>query len=271
MFKSIKVQPCNNNVGAIIGIDLKSASQESVNEIKLALDEYGVVFFRNQNLDSNAYVNFAKQFGMPADYPMLKGLDSFPEITVVEKKADEEIMFGEGWHTDSTYTAEPPQYTMLYSIKSPPRGKGNTLFASQYISYEKLDTGYQKKIENLKAVFSADGPISKTRNNRVAEKGTGIDPKSMSAIHSIVKVNKNNKKKSIYLSPGHVTEIVGMEKEESKNLLKYLFEHQSKPEFVYGFEWEPNCLAIWSNHVMLHNPVNDFTGVHRIMHRITIQ
>ena len=271
MSKSIKVQPCNNNVGAIIDIDIKSASQETTDEIKTALDEYGVVFFRNQNLDSNTYINFAKQFGTLADYPMLRGLDSFPEITVVEKKPDEEIMFGEGWHTDSTYTAEPPQYTMLYSIKSPPRGKGNTLFASQYASYEKLDLEIQKKIANLKAVFSADGPISKTRNNRVAEKGTGIDPKSMSAIHSIVKVNKNNKKKSIYLSPGHVTEIAGMEKEESKNLLKYLFEHQSKPEFVYGFEWEPNCLAIWSNHVMLHNPVNDFTGVSRIMHRITIQ
>jgi taurine dioxygenase len=160
---------------------------------------------------------------------------------------------------------------MLYSIKSPPKGKGNTLFASQYESYQKLPGELKEKIQSLKAVFSADGPISKTRNNRVAEKGTGIDPKSMSAIHSIIKTNANNKKKSLYLSPGHVTEIVGMDKEESKKLLNYLFEHQSKPEFVYGFEWEPNCLAIWSNHVMLHNPVNDFTGVHRVMHRITIQ
>jgi len=145
------------------------------------------------------------------------------------------------------------------------------LFASQYESYQKLPGELKEKIQSLKAVFSADGPISKTRNNRVAEKGTGIDPKSMSAIHSIIKTNANNKKKSLYLSPGHVTEIVGMDKGESKKLLNYLFEHQSKPEFVYGFEWEPHCLAIWSNHVMLHNPVNDFTGVHRVMHRITIQ
>ena len=123
MFKCIKVQPCKNNVGAIIDTDIKSASQETTDEIKTALDEYGVVFFRNQNLDSNTYINFAKQFGTLADYPMLRGLDSFPEITVVEKRPDEEIMFGEGWHTDSTYTPRPPQYTMLYSIKSPPKGK----------------------------------------------------------------------------------------------------------------------------------------------------
>ena len=263
MFNSINVIACKNNVGGFIEIDIKKADSKAIEEIKIALDEYGVVFFRNQNLDSASYVSFAKQFGQCADYPMLKGLDGFPEITVVEKKPDENIMFGEGWHTDSTYTKEPPQYTMLYSIKSPPKGKGNTLFASQYESYKNLPDEYKNKIEHLKAVFSADGPISKTRNNRVAEKGTGID--------SIIKVNKRNNKKSIYLSPGHVTKIVDMEEKESKALLDYLFHHQSKPEFVYGFEWEPNCLAIWSNHVMLHNPVNDFTGVHRVMHRITIQ
>ena len=271
MFNSIKVTPCKNNVGAFIAIDIKNADSNAIEEIKIALDEYGVVFFRNQSLDSASYVSFAKQFGKCADYPMLKGLEGFPEITVVEKKPDENIMFGEGWHTDSTYTKEPPQYTMLYSIKSPPKGKGNTLFASQYESYKNLPEDYKMKIEHLKAVFSADGPISKTRNNRVAEKGTGIDPKTMSAIHPIIKVNKRNNKKSIYLSPGHVTKIVDMDEKDSKALLEYLFEHQSKPEFVYGFEWEPHCLAIWSNHVMLHNPVNDFTGIHRVMHRITIQ
>ena len=57
----------------------------------------------------------------------------------------------------------------------------------------------------------------------------------------------------------------------TENLLKYLFKHQIKSEFVYGFEWEENCLALWSNYVVLHSPVNDFTGVDRVMHRITIQ
>ena len=62
-----------------------------------------------------------------------------------------------------------------------------------------------------------------------------------------------------------------MNKKESSTLLKYLFKHQTKPHFVYSFEWEPNSLALWSNHAVLHNPVNDFTGSERLMHRITIQ
>jgi len=270
-YKFIEVKPRKNNIGALININLNKVNEDIINEIKFTLDEFGVVFFRNQTLDSSSYVKFAKKLGECADYKRLKGLDGFPEITVVEKKANEKIMFGEGWHTDSCYTKKPPKFTMLYSIKTPAKGKGNTLFASQYVSYENLTKNIQKKINNLKALFSAEGPISKTLVNRIVEKGTGINPKTLSAIHPIVKINETNKKKSIYLSPGHVIKIVDMDEKESKLLLKYLFKHQVKPEFIYGFEWEPNCMAIWSNTAVLHSPVNDFIGTDRIMHRITIQ
>ncbi len=271
MYNFINVEPCNNNIGALINTNLNKANNNIVNEIKTALDEFGVVFFRQQSLNSASYIQFAKKLGVCADYKRLKGLEGYPEITVVEKKANEKIMFGEGWHTDSSYTKLPPRFTMLYSVKTPEKGKGNTLFASQYVSYQNLPKDYQKKIGNLKAVFCADGPISKTLINRIADRGTGINTQSLSAVHPIVKVNERNNKKSIYLSPGHVTKIVGMKENESILLLKYLFQHQVKPEFIYGFEWEPNCLALWSNYAVLHSPVNDFTGVDRIMHRITIQ
>ena len=138
------------------------------------------------------------------------------------------------------------------------------------MSYENLDEEYKNKIKDLKAEFSADGPISKTRNNRTAEKGTGIDPKSLKAEHNIVRLNKINGKKSLYLSPGHVTKIIGVNLKESSEILDYLFKHQIKSEFIYSFEWEPNCMAIWNNHAVLHNPVNDFDE-HRVMYRITIQ
>ena len=84
---------------------------------------------------------------------MLEGLEGHPEITVVEKKPDEQIMFGEGWHTDSTYTKEPPRFTMLYSVKTPEKGKGNTLFASQYRSYETLDDSMKEKIKKFESSF----------------------------------------------------------------------------------------------------------------------
>ena len=119
MFKHIKVRPTKNEIGAIIDTELLNFNEIIIEEIKDALAKFGVLFFKNQKLDSESYIKFAKQFGDLAKYPMLKGLENFPEITVVEKKPNEHIMFGEGWHTDSTYTKKPPRFTMLYSIKTP--------------------------------------------------------------------------------------------------------------------------------------------------------
>lgn len=267
----IEYKPCKNNLGAFINLNLNTASKKQIVKVKKILEDYGVIFFRNQNLTSGQYIKFAKKFGECAKYPFLKGLDGYPEITIVKKKKNEKIMFGEGWHTDSSYTKRPPRYTMLYSIKLPKKGKGNTQFASQYKSYENLSKSYKNKLEKLRAIFSANGPISRTRNYRTAERGTGLNPKSIFAIHRIIKSNKFNKKKSLYLSPGHVTKIVGMKKKESNLLLKCLFKHQTKKKFIYSFKWSLNSLALWANQAVLHNPVNDFIGSERIMHRITIK
>tara|TARA_B100001250_G_scaffold352123_1_gene324688 strand:+ start:980 stop:1780 length:801 start_codon:yes stop_codon:yes gene_type:complete len=265
---NIKVEPCKNNVGANIICNLQKVSKEEIDQIKDSLNKFGVVFFRNQNLDSKSYIEFAKNFGPLADYPMLKGLsDEFPEITVVERKvSDTGPSFGEQFHTDSSYTETPPKYTMLLAKLVPERGLGNTEFASQYLAYEKLDDTYKKKIENLKGIFSSSGPISITRIEREREKGTGKS-KAFKAVHKIVK--KINNRKSIYCSPGHVVDFINMDKENSIKLKDFLFKHQIKKEFVFSFEWEKNSIAIWDNRSILHQ-ATPFSG-NRIMHRITVQ
>jgi len=264
----IKVQPCKNNIGAKISCNLKTAGKVEINQIKDALNGFGVVFFRNQNLDSKSYIKFAKNFGPLADYPMLKGLSKeFPEFTVVERKSsDVGPSFGEQFHTDSSYTENPPRYTMLLAKLVPKRGLGNTEFASQYLAYEKLPDEYKKKIENVKGVFSSSGPISVTRVERELEKGTGKS-KDFKSIHSVIR--KINNRKSIYCSPGHVVDFLNISKEEGKELKEFLFKHQIKKEFVYSFEWEKDSIAIWDNWSILHQATS-FSG-NRVMHRITVQ
>jgi len=166
-----KIRPCKKNIGAKIICNLKLVNKKQIKLIKNSLNKYGMVFFRNQNLDSRSYILFAKKLGHVADYPMLRGLSSkFPEITVVERKvSDRGPSFGEQFHTDSSYTKKPPKFTMLLAKLVPPRGFGNTEFASQYLAYKNLPKIYKKKFENLKAVFSSSGPISITRLEREKE------------------------------------------------------------------------------------------------------
>jgi len=262
----IRVISKKNKIAAEVICDIKTLKNFEIKKIKFALNKFGMIYFRNQNLSSNNYLKFAKKLGVPADYPRLRGLNSkFTKITVVERKTtDKGQSFGEQFHTDSIYTKKPPRFTMLLSKFVPKKGQANTEFSSQYLAYENLPRKIKKKLKNLKAIYSSEGPISVTTKERTKEKGK--QKKELISEHKIIK--KINKKLSIFCSPGHFTGFKNLKKKEEIKLKEFLFKHQIKKKFQYSLEWEKNQLAIWDNRSMLHQ-ATPFKGS-RIMHRITI-
>jgi taurine dioxygenase len=152
---------------------------------------------------------------------------------------------------------------MLLSKLVPKKGLANTEFCSQYLAYKQLPAEIKKKLKLSKGIYSSEGPISITTQERVKEKGRKI--KELISTHKILKrINKNY---AIYCSPGHLIDF----KPKIKNQLqlkKLLLNHQVKKKFQYSLEWEKNQLAIWDNRSMLHQ-ATPFKG-NRIMHRITI-
>ena len=264
---SLKIFPKKKNTAAEIVCNLSSINKTDLANIKRALNEFGMVYFRNQNLTSKQYLSFAKKIGKPALYPRLKGLNKkFPEITVVQrKKKDKGPSFGEQFHTDSSYTKKPPTFTMLFSKLVPRKGLANTEFSSQYLAYENLPKKYKTQINKLSGTFSSKGPIAITTIERVKEKGKLN--KELKANHKLVKTI--GKKKSIYFSAGHFVGFNSRQNRKLNELEKYLKKHQIKKKFQFSLEWEKNQLAIWDNRSMLHQ-ATPFNG-NRIMHRITIK
>ena len=62
--KNILITPGKNNVGAYVeNIDLKKLDKNQIFKIKDTLNDFGVIFIKNQNLDSLSYQNFAKLIG----------------------------------------------------------------------------------------------------------------------------------------------------------------------------------------------------------------
>jgi len=262
---SIKIDPFKNNIGASITCDLKSIKTQEIEKTKEALDNYGLVCFRNQNLDPGEYLKFAEALGKIKDYPMLKDLEGYKGITIVERKEEDKgKSYGEGWHTDSSYLDTVPRYTCLMG-KVVKKSQGETLFASQFAAYDSLDQETKEKIKNLVGVFSSAGPISETRLERESERGTG-KAKDFISEHPIVRTIKN--KKALYLSPGHTIAIKNLGEEDSKNLLKFLFNHQTKKEFQISFSWEKNSIVVWDNYSIIHS-ATPFVG-RRLMHRIIL-
>ncbi len=262
----IEFEPTDNQVGCFIYTDLQEVKKDQIVEIKKLLDRYGVLFFKNQDLSAEQYVNFSTNFGNPAKYPMLKPHKNFKDIYVIErKKTDTGKSFGEGPHTDSSYLENPPRFTFLQAIDVPEEGKGNTLFYNQFLAYDALPEDIKQKIENLKGIFSSQGKIAQTRKLRMADHGTS-GTKEIRSEHNLVQLI--NGRRAIYCSPGHIIGIVNLNSEQ-KDLINFLTSHQINEKFSYSFGWKKGDIALWSNRSMLH-AATAFNG-DRKMFRITIQ
>lgn len=269
-YEHIEVLPVAGALGAEIGgVDRSHPLADVVvGEIRQALLDHLVIFFRGQKLTPQQQLAFAQRFGEPMEYPHLKGLPECPLITPVIKLERERVNFGGIWHSDTTYLECPPMASLLYAIEIPPYG-GDTLFANQYLAYESLSEGFRKMLDPLVGVNSSlKADASKTREDRL--RAAGVESKVLVGEHPVVRTHPETGRKALFANVGHTTHFKGLSEEESRPLLEYLFQHQVRPEFTCRFRWEPGSLAFWDNRCAQHNAVNDYHGFGRVMHRVTL-
>jgi taurine dioxygenase len=255
----------------ISGVDVsKDLSDETVAEIRRAWLEHLVIFFRDQDLPPARFLAFARRFGEPIEYPFVKGLDDFPEIIPVLKLPHETINFGGIWHSDTTYLDVPPMASMLVAREVPEAG-GDTEFANMYLAYETLSAGLRRLLDGLVAInSSAAADVSRTREDRIKDSARADAKKEYVAAHPVVRVHPETGRRALYVNVAHTVRFEGMTEEESAPILKFLYAHQTRPEFTCRFHWRPGSLAMWDNRCAQHNAINDYQGHRRLLHRITL-
>jgi taurine dioxygenase len=261
-------------IGAEVdGVELAAQLSDTlVAELRSLWLEHGVLFFRDQQAQTpRGLAALARRFGELVDYPFLPGLPEAPEVIVVAKLEHERVNFGGVWHTDTAYLDAPPMGAMLLARETPPFG-GDTLFASGEAAYAALSEGMRRLLAGLRAVnSSAKADVTKTREDRLRDAGRAGDAApAFEAVHPVVRTHPETGRKSLYVNFAHTTRFEGMTEAESAGLLAYLFEHQTRPEFTCRFAWRPGSLAWWDNRCCLHNPVNDYHGHRRVMHRVSL-
>ena len=253
------------------GVDLaKPLSQQQVAELRRAWLEHLVLFFRGQALTPEQFMAFARAWGEPIEYPFVHGMEGFPQIIEVKKLEHEKVNFGGIWHSDTTYLEIPPMASMLLAREGPPVG-GDTLFANQYLAWETLSEGMQQMLGKLVAVnLSAKADVSRTREDRIRTDGRDSVHREYVGEHPVARTHPETGRKALYVNVAHTARFMGMTEDESAPLLGFLFRHQVRPEFTCRFTWEPGSIALWDNRCAQHNPVNDYHGYRRLMHRITL-
>lgn len=268
----IKIQPEAGAIGAVIsGVDLRDdLTAAAIAEIRQALLDHLVVFFRDQDITPQQQLAFVTRFGEPDIYPFVTGLDGFPMITPILKKEDETVNFGGLWHSDTVYLENPPMGTVLYAKELPPFG-GDTLFANQYLAYETLSAPIRALLDGLTGINSAASKaVRATRQDRVDDSGTGMDPDEAIAEHPAVRTHPETGRKSLFVNGAHTIGFKELSDEESSAILQFLFQHQVRPEFCCRFRWEPGSVAFWDNRATQHYAASDYWPQRRVMERVAI-
>ncbi len=273
-YKIISLRPISGSLGAIIeGVDLsEEIDDETYAEIKQALLENLVIFFRDQDITPDQHVAFGKRFGELHIHPFIPQLEGYPEV--IQMLADtgkkDALRLANSWHEDLSYTDDPPLAAILRGVQVPSRG-GDTMFVNLYKAYDTLSD----KMKEIIADLSAWHDVTKTYRRQELQREGGAEMywntfnKAPPVLHPLVGVHPETGKKLLYVSELTTTYIEGLHENESDAILQMLYKHLDWKELHCRFYWEVNSIAMWDNRSLAHYAVRDFTEV-REMHRVTV-
>ena len=266
--------------GEIIGLDISNKlTQDQINFINQSWDKRFVLVFRKQNLDDHKLMNFSKYFGEldpPGPNPYgITFLTEFPEINVISNVKNEHGTpignLGDGeavWHADMTYLQLPPKAGILYALEVP-ENQGNTHFANMELAYSELPNRLKDKIDGKILIHDSAHNSAGMLRKGYSEVDNPSD--TPGARHPMVITDKNTNNKLLFLGRRPHAYIIGLELEESENLLNEIWEHATQEKFTWTQKWEKGDLLMWKNLNLLHKRDAFDPNTRRIMHRTQLK
>ena len=219
----MEVKLLSGALGAEIqGIDLTDTSDKNFDKINNLLLEHKVIFFRDQPLTTDQHIALAEKFGPLETHAYVKGIKDYPEIVRIIKAEDEKNQWGENWHSDVSYNFKPTKAVILKSIKIPPVG-GDTCFSNMELAWETLDKKIKEKIKDKKAIHSSLGASFFVKNYKSMEGNGNYDEYSNE--HPMLRTHPETGNKILFVNWTYTKKIIGMNKEESDEILNTIFKH----------------------------------------------
>ncbi|KAH6856868.1 hypothetical protein B0I37DRAFT_303819 [Chaetomium sp. MPI-CAGE-AT-0009] len=260
------------------GIQLSTLTAAGKDELARLVAERKVVAFRDQDfadLSIDEALNYGSYFGRHHIHPTSGAPAGYPEVHIVHRGAGDrgaEAFFAKrtssvAWHSDVSYEQQPPGTTFLYVLDRPATG-GDTLFADAAEAYRRLSPLFRQRLHGLRATHSAvEQAAASLARGGVQRREPVINE------HPIVRTHPVTGEKAIYVNPQFTRDIVGLKKEESDAILKFLYDHLAYgADFQARVRWEPRTVVVWDNRVTQHSALVDWSdGQRRHLARITPQ
>jgi taurine dioxygenase len=284
------VDATNKALGAELPcVDLRQDfSKDDFEVLKQASDDAGgVLVFTNQDpsITVHDHVRFARRLAESDGtcielHAVSAGLPEAPEVLEIVREADAQVVFGENWHSDHSFHECTASYSILRGVVVPRLGVNDTLFSSTEDAYDALSSTMQNLLLDLNAFHSGNRAYGAghSGNSRAAMQAT----QSMrlrdetpilqtDVLQPLVTVHPRTGRRALFASPTFTTHIDGMQPEESKALLRFVYEWIARPDFCTRVSWEPNQVVMWDNRSLSHKGLSDDVSERRIVQRVSIR
>jgi taurine dioxygenase len=258
----VEIRSMGPQIGVQVSdVDVRTLDDAGFAPIYQAWLDHNVLVVTGQDLAFEDFIRYSRRFGEVVPHPSKSTRHpDYPEITMLgtnkfesDGKLNQAIYRrgAEGWHTDGAYDDVPFKATQLYSTAVPSTG-GDTLFASGYAAYNALPNRLKERLDGIDGAFTYGG-----RKGQQAL----LNPEDRNrrpAIHPIVRVHPETKRKSLYFDPGKILYIVGAEQSESDALIDELTTYMIQPDGEYRHKWHVGDIVIWDNRCSYHKAAGDY-------------
>jgi taurine dioxygenase len=240
-YRHFEARPLSPYIGAELhGIDLRAEqSDEAIADIRQALLDYKVVFFRDQDITRAQHIAFARRFGELEIHPATPKDQEDPEVLRI---------------------AHGP------NSRGPDIG-GDTLFADMYAAYEGLEPAFKAFVAGL----TAEHDIARVFAKRLGKDADALRAKFPVQQHPVIRTHPETGRNGIYVNTGFTERVLGLSRKQSDWVLQELYDRAKLPEYQCRFRWAPGSIAFWDNRACQHYAASDYYPQVRVMERVTIK
>jgi alpha-ketoglutarate-dependent taurine dioxygenase len=264
------IDPLGATVGAEVrGVERSNLVDDDAMPARCmeALQEHGVLVFRNLEIDDAAQIVFSKRLddvgkAEPAEPPRIFTVTLDP----AKNPAAEYLRGTFAWHIDGAQDEVPTKATML-SAKVVAAEGGETEFASTYAAYDDLDGDEKEQFEDVRVLHSFEASQRLVHPDPTPEELARWREKP-DREHPLVWLHRSGRRSLVIgATADHV---VDMDRAAGRALLDRLLARATAPGRVYRHAWSVGDMVIWDNTGVMHRACPYDPDSARELHRTTM-
>lgn len=238
---TVVVERCDAPLGAVVrGLPLDPVTDQGMEQIRALLREHLVVALKPADgpLDDDALLTIARGLG-----GTLADHDRWGLVIPLIGQPDEQGRpQGVGtpskpleWHTDYSYEQRPGKETLLHAVTLSSDG-GSTSFIDMYRAFATLPAELEAYVRSHRATHTTgvypDHPEHEELGSRDVE-------------HPMAFPHPETGRVALYVNPLLTKAVVGVDPQESAQVLAALYEHAIDKAVVYEHVWEVGDLVVF--------------------------